>query len=194
MQFSYAASSNSLEYQKYCFMSIRKNMIINFLIPVFVLIVLNTSLGTICLKHIKAKNRDILCESVEGSNTIANGIILNNGQNIDKFITDKEILSSYYLKTSTFSNQLKCCEEQVNYSLILFSILASTLISSNSTRKIILSLKPISTIPSLTWASYHSPIFRIHLQTTAQTTTIQTSKMRHYSLCSSNLFSQCAGE
>lgn len=155
LQFSYAASSNSLEYQKYCFMSIRKNMIINFLIPMFVLIVLNTSLGTICLKHIKAKNRDILCESVEGSNTIANGIILNNGQNMEKFITDKEILSSYYLKTSTFSNQLKCCEEQVKYSSEKFSLSVPTLTFFDSTKKIILNLKPISTIPNLTWVSYH---------------------------------------
>lgn len=113
-QFSYAASSNSLEYQKYCFMSIHKNMIINFLVPVFTLIVATTTLGTICLKHIKDKNRDILCESVDStSHAIANGIIMNNGQNIDKFITDKEILASYYLKTSSFTNQLKCCEDQV---------------------------------------------------------------------------------
>lgn len=114
LQFSYAASSNSLEYQKYCFMSIQKNMIINFLVPVFILIVTTTTLGTICLKHIKDKNRDILCGSIDStSNAIANGIILNNGQNIDKFISDKEILASYYLKTSTFTNQLKCCEDQV---------------------------------------------------------------------------------
>lgn len=116
VMFSYAASSNSLEYQKYCFMSIQKNMIINFLIPVFILIVATTTLGTICLKHIKDKNRDILCGSIDSaSNTIANGIILNNGQNIDKLlnISDKEILASYYLKSTTFTNQLKCCEEQV---------------------------------------------------------------------------------
>lgn len=116
-QFSYAASTNSLEYQKYCFMSISKNMIINFLVPIFILIVATTTLGTICLKHIKDKNRDILCESIDStSNAIANGIILNNGQNLDKFIRDiseKEILASYYLKTSSFTNQLKCCEEQV---------------------------------------------------------------------------------
>jgi hypothetical protein len=43
--FSYAASSNSLEYHKYCFMSIHKNMIVNFLIPVFILIVATTILG-----------------------------------------------------------------------------------------------------------------------------------------------------
>lgn len=89
-------------------------MIINFLVPVFFLIVATTIFGTICLKHIKDKNRDILCESIDStSNAIANGIILNNGVNIDKFLTDKEILASYYLKTSTFTNQLKCCEDQV---------------------------------------------------------------------------------
>lgn len=89
-------------------------MIINFLIPIFILIVLTTTFGTICLKHIKSKNRDILCESIDStSHAIATGIILNNGQNIDKFITDKEILASYYLKTSSFTNQLKCCEDQV---------------------------------------------------------------------------------
>jgi hypothetical protein len=98
-------------------MSIHKNMIINFLVPIFILIVATTIFGTICLKHIKDKNRDILCESVDSSNGIVNGIgagiIMNNGQNIDRFITDKEILTSYYLKTSSFTNQLKCCEDQV---------------------------------------------------------------------------------
>lgn len=89
-------------------------MIINFLIPVSSLIVATTTFGTICLKHIKDKNRDILCESIDSTtHAIANGIIMNNGGNIDKFITDKEILASYYLKTSSFTNQLKCCEEQV---------------------------------------------------------------------------------
>jgi len=118
VMFSYAASSNSLEYQKYCFMSIHKNMIINFLVPIFLLIVATTTLGTICLKHIKDKNRDILCESIDSaSNAIATGIIMNNGGNIDKFMTDKEILASYYMKTSTFTNQLKCCEDQVSVSV-----------------------------------------------------------------------------
>ena len=93
-------------------MSIHKNMIINFLIPIFLLIVFTTILGTICLKHIKDKNRDILDST---SNGISTGIIMNNGQNMDKFISDKEILASYYMKTSTFTNQqLKCCDEHVN--------------------------------------------------------------------------------
>lgn len=97
-------------------MSIHKNMIVSFLVPIFLLIVITTGLGTICLKHIKDKNRDILCESVDSGHAIASGIILNNGQNIDKFLTDKEILTSYYMKTSTFSNQLKCCEDhQMNH-------------------------------------------------------------------------------
>lgn len=94
-------------------------MIINFLVPIFILLVATTTFGTICLKHIKDKNRDILCESVDSSNGIVNGIgagiIMNNGQNIDKFITDKEILTSYYLKTSSFTNQLRCCEDQVRF-------------------------------------------------------------------------------
>lgn len=100
-------------------MSIHKNMIINFLIPIFMLIVLTTLLGTICLKHISAKNRetnrDMLCESIDSqSNGIAN-VILNattNSCNIEKFLSDKEILQSYYMKTSTFTNQMRCCEEQ----------------------------------------------------------------------------------
>lgn len=156
-------------------MSIHKNMIINFLVPVFTLIVATTTLGTICLKHIKDKNRDILCESVDStSHAIANGIIMNNGQNIDKFITDKEILTSYYLKTSSFTNQLKCCEDQVR-----------TLKISNgrcvnyhfcSTKKIISNPRPTFMIPSLTLASCLWLIYRIHLQRTAQTTIIQTSK------------------
>lgn len=110
-QFSYAATSSALEYQKYCFMSVHKNMIINFLIPIFILIVATTILGTICLKHIKDKNRDILDST---SNVIASGIVMNNGGNIDRFLTDKEILACYYMKASACSNQLKCCDEHVS--------------------------------------------------------------------------------
>jgi NAD/NADP transhydrogenase alpha subunit len=97
-------------------MSLHKNMIVNFLVPIFILIVATTVLGTICLKHIKDKNRDILDST---SNAIATGIIMNNGQNIDKFFTDKEILASYYMKTSSFTNQIKCCEDHV--SLLCFN-------------------------------------------------------------------------
>lgn len=116
IQFSYAATSNALEYQKYCFMSVHKNMIINFLIPIFILIVATTILGTICLKHIKDKNRDILDST---SNVLASGIVMNNGGNIDRFLTDKEILACYYMKASVCSNQLKCCDEHVSQFLII---------------------------------------------------------------------------
>lgn len=92
-------------------MSVHKNMIINFLIPIFILIVATTILGTICLKHIKDKNRDILDST---SNVIASGIVMNNGGNIDRFLTDKEILACYYMKASACSNQLKCCDEHVS--------------------------------------------------------------------------------
>lgn len=93
-------------------MSVHKNMIINFLIPIFLLIVGTTILATICLKQIKDKNRDILDST---SNVIASGIVMNNGGNIDKFFTDKEILASYYMKASAVSNQLKCCEDHVSF-------------------------------------------------------------------------------
>lgn len=77
-----------------------------------VLILLLAPKGTLCLKHIKDKNRDILNESVDGGNvnSIGLGIVMNNGGNIERFLTDKDLLASYYLKAST---QLKCCEEQV---------------------------------------------------------------------------------
>lgn len=51
---------------------------------------------------------------------------MNNGQNIDKFITDKEILASYYMKTSTFSNTLRCCEDHVIYKLLSNDFLVPT--------------------------------------------------------------------
>jgi hypothetical protein len=68
------------------------------------------------LKHIKEKNRDILSESVDSCNVngIGMAVVMNNGQNIDKFLTDKDLLTSYYLKASSFNTQLKCCEEQVS--------------------------------------------------------------------------------
>lgn len=88
------------------------------MVPVFVLIIITTILGTICLKHISTKNRSIIdsIDSIDSStNGIANGIISTNGGNIDKFLTSKEILASYYMKSATLnSNNLKCCEEQVS--------------------------------------------------------------------------------
>lgn len=100
-------------------MSVHKNMIINFLVPIFLLIVATTILGTICLKHISYKNRDIL-ESTSNNNVIASGIVMNNGGNIDRFLTDKEILACYYMKASACSNQLKCCEDQVR--ILIFKV------------------------------------------------------------------------
>lgn len=85
-------------------------MIINFLIPIFLLIVVTTILGTMCLKHIKDKNCDILDST---SNYVASGIVMNNGGNIEKFVTDKEILANYYMKASAVGSQLKCCEDHV---------------------------------------------------------------------------------
>jgi hypothetical protein len=46
---------------------------------------------------------------------------MNNGGNIAKYLSDKEILASYYMKTSTFTNQLKCCDDHVS-ELIIFVI------------------------------------------------------------------------
>lgn len=100
-------------------MSVHKNMIINFLIPIFLLIVANTILGVQCLRHIKDKNRDILDST---SNVIASGIVMNNGGNIDKFLTDKEILACYYMKASACSNQLKCCDEHVRILEFIFKV------------------------------------------------------------------------
>jgi hypothetical protein len=87
------------------------------MVPVFILIIITTILGTICLKHISTKNRSIIdsIDSIDSStNGIANGIICANGGNIDKFFCSKDILTTYYMKSATLnSNNLKCCDEQV---------------------------------------------------------------------------------
>lgn len=88
------------------------------MIPVFVLIIVTTILATICLKHISTKNRNILSESIDSmidpTGGISNGIICANGANIEKFLSSKEILASYYMKSSTLSSSnMKCCEDQV---------------------------------------------------------------------------------
>lgn len=97
-------------------MSTHNNLIINFLIPIFSLIVTTTVLGTLCLKKIKDKNHDIL-DSTSSNNNIATGIIMNNGGNIDKCMTnkEKEILASYYMKPSI--DMRECCEDHVSRSI-----------------------------------------------------------------------------
>lgn len=62
---SYAISSTSYEIHNYCWMSVQRGMIVNFMIPVSILIVISTILGTISLRKIVAKQRQVIGESIE---------------------------------------------------------------------------------------------------------------------------------
>ncbi|XP_052868266.1 uncharacterized protein LOC128274197 [Anopheles cruzii] len=63
--FSYASSIDQFETHRYCWMSIQKGMIVSFMIPVSLLIILTTVLGTLSLKRISTKQTELLCESIE---------------------------------------------------------------------------------------------------------------------------------
>ncbi|XP_037918317.1 uncharacterized protein LOC119656086 [Hermetia illucens] len=63
--FSCAISSTSYEIVEYCWMSVQRGMIVNFMIPVSGIIVASTILGTLCLREIANKQREVIAESIE---------------------------------------------------------------------------------------------------------------------------------
>lgn len=65
LQFSFLVSSSSFEVVDYCWMSVARGMIVNFMIPTSALIVSTTVLGTLSLRSVASKQREVIVESIE---------------------------------------------------------------------------------------------------------------------------------
>ncbi|XP_055386825.1 uncharacterized protein LOC129615585 [Condylostylus longicornis] len=63
--FSCAISSSSYETVEFCWMSVHRGMIVNFMIPISGIILTSTVLGTLCLREIATKQREVIAESIE---------------------------------------------------------------------------------------------------------------------------------
>ncbi|KAG4070455.1 hypothetical protein HA402_005687 [Bradysia odoriphaga] len=62
---SFLVSSASYEVIDYCWMSVARGMIVNFMIPISALIVATTVLGTLSLRSVASKQREVIVESIE---------------------------------------------------------------------------------------------------------------------------------
>lgn len=83
-------------------MSVQRGMIINFMIPISALIVATTIFGTLTLRTVVSKQRQVIVESIEN--------ILDKCQNIDATTVNamqnaNSILGNELLPT------VKCCDE-----------------------------------------------------------------------------------
>lgn len=62
---SFAISGDNYEVRNYCWMSVQHGMIFHYMVPVSILIIASTILGTICLRKIISKQRQVIGESIE---------------------------------------------------------------------------------------------------------------------------------
>lgn len=115
LQFSFAMSSTSYEIYDYCWMSVQRGMIVNFMIPTSILIVATTIFGTMTLRSVVSKQRQVIVESIEN--------ILDKCQHIDATVSGVNLLApdSHHLN-SDFIPTVKCCDEmdKVNAERTLF--------------------------------------------------------------------------
>lgn len=102
-QFSFAISSTSYEIHEYCWMSVQHGMIINFMIPTSLLIVATTVFGTLTLRTVVSKQRQVIVESIEN--------ILEKCQHIDATMANANILAAESNLHVDFVPSMKCCEE-----------------------------------------------------------------------------------
>lgn len=63
--FNYIISSSNYEINNYCWMSVKKGMIVNYMIPISFFIVLTAVYGTMCLRLLRIKQREQFTESIE---------------------------------------------------------------------------------------------------------------------------------
>ena len=108
LQFSFAISSTSYETYDYCWMSVQRGMIINFMIPISMLIVATTIFGTITLRYVVSKQRQVIVESIEN--------ILEKCQHIDAASTHSLNNAGNIAELVTTA---KCCEEMEKVSSVL---------------------------------------------------------------------------
>lgn len=102
-QFSFAVSSTSYEIHEYCWMSVQHGMIINFMIPTSLLIVASTVFGTLTLRTVVSKQRQVIVESIEN--------ILEKCQHIDATMASANFLAAENNLHVDFVSHGKCCEE-----------------------------------------------------------------------------------
>ncbi|XP_031622135.1 uncharacterized protein LOC116340077 [Contarinia nasturtii] len=101
--FSFAISSNSYEIYDYCWMSVQKSMIFNFMIPTSILIISNTIFGTMTLRAVVSKQRQVIVESIEN--------ILDKCQNIDATVNSVNLLAPDSNINTDYIPTNKCCDE-----------------------------------------------------------------------------------
>ena len=97
-QFSFIISSSSYETFDYCWMSVQRGMIVNFMIPISALIVATTILGTLTLRDVASKQREVIVESIENilekCHHLDSGVIpVASSVTIDKCCEDAEKVS-----------------------------------------------------------------------------------------------------
>lgn len=102
-QFSFAISSTSYEIHEYCWMSVQHGMIINFMIPTSLLIVATTVFGTLTLRTVVSKQRQVIVESIEN--------ILEKCQHIDATMASANILAAENNLHVDYVPNIKCCDE-----------------------------------------------------------------------------------
>lgn len=105
MKFSFVISSASYETFDYCWMSVQRGMIVNFMIPISALIVATTIFGTLTLRGVAAKQREVIVESIEN--------ILEKCQHIDA--VGGGVVGSGNVMPSVME---KCCDEMDKVSLL----------------------------------------------------------------------------
>lgn len=105
-QFSFAISSNSYEIFDYCWMSVQKSMIFNFMIPTSILIISNTIFGTMTLRSVVTKQRQVIVESIENSLNI-----LDKCQTMDAAVNGVNLLASDANINTDYIPNVKCCDE-----------------------------------------------------------------------------------
>lgn len=88
-------SSNSYEVHDYCWMSVQRGMIINFMIPTSMLIIATTILGTMSLRAVTAHQRQVIVESIEN--------ILDKCHHIDATVNCNW--------NGDYVPAIKCCDE-----------------------------------------------------------------------------------
>lgn len=102
LQFSFLTSSNSYETFEYCWMSVQRGMIVNFMIPISALIVVTTIFGTLTLRAVVSKQRQVIVESIEN--------ILDKCQNIDAKTADS-LANTNSILGNELMPTVKCCDE-----------------------------------------------------------------------------------
>lgn len=112
LQFSFAISSTSYEIYDYCWMSVQRGMIVNFMIPTSILIILTTIFGTMTmheLRSVVSKQRQVIVESIEN--------ILDKCQHIDATVNGVNLLAPDSNLNSEYIPTVKCCDEmdKVNF-------------------------------------------------------------------------------